>query len=283
VQNMPGAGSLRAVNYLYKIAPKDGTTFGLFSRNMPLIGLLGGNANAQFNPRRFTWLGSTSSFVNDAYILIVRKDAPVKSIEDAVRPGGPPLVLGATAGGGSSNDVPRILQDTLGLNVKLVVGYRDSAAIYLAMERGEVIGRTNELSSIKSARPNWLATESNFKLLIQYARATRLPQLMDVPTARELAPNEKARALIEFTERPFTMAWPYTAPPGLPQDRARALQDAFAAAHRDPQFLAEAKAIGIDVSPVGAEGLRRSISDLSQAPPEMLDYVRRLLATGKGI
>ena len=81
VQNMPGAGSLRAVNYLYNIAPKDGTTIGTFARNMPLIGLLGGNANAQFDARRFTWLGSASSFVHDAYILIVRKDAPAKSID----------------------------------------------------------------------------------------------------------------------------------------------------------------------------------------------------------
>ena len=85
VQNMPGAGSLRAVNYLYNAAPKDGTTIGMFSRNMPLIGLLGGNPNVQFEPRKLTWLGSSSSFVNDAYILIVRKDAPVKSIDEARR------------------------------------------------------------------------------------------------------------------------------------------------------------------------------------------------------
>src|SRR5207302_9575613 len=97
-----------------------------------------------------------------------------------------------------------------------------------------------------------------------------------------LALNEKARALIQFTEAPFTMAWPYAAPPGLPQDRAHALQHAFAAAHRDPQFLHEAKAIGIEVSPVGADDLRRGIDDLAGAPPETFDYVRRLLATRKG-
>lgn len=178
--------------------------------------------------------------------------------------------------------MPKILQDTIGLNMKLVVGYRDSAAIYLAMERGEVSGRTNELSSIKSVKPSWLAPDSDYKILIQYARATRLPAFPDVPTARELAPNDKARALIEFTEAPFTMAWPYAAPPGLPADRAAALQDAFAAAHRDPQFLAEARTAGLDVNLVSAEELRRSIDDLSRAAPEMFDYVRRLLATGKG-
>src|SRR5437588_5295367 len=105
VQNMPGAGSLRAVNYLYNVAPKDGATIGTFARNMPLLGLLGGNSNVQFDPRRLTWLGSTSSFTNDAYILLVRKDAPVKSIEEARRPDFPALVLGATAEGATGNDV----------------------------------------------------------------------------------------------------------------------------------------------------------------------------------
>ncbi len=282
VQNMPGAGSLVAANYLYNLAPKDGTTFGLIARNMPLLGLIGGNSNVRFDPRRFTWLGSSSSFANDAYVLIVRKDAPVKSIADALRADGPPLLLGGTADGGSSSDVPKILHQTIGLNMRLVTGYRDSAAIYLAMESGEVSGRTNELSSISSTRPAWLAADSNFRVLIQYARATRLASLPDVPTARELAPNEQARALIRFTEAPFAMAWPYAAPPGLPPDRARILQDAFAAAHRDPGFRAEAQANGIDVSPVTAEELHHTIDDLAQAPPQVLDDVRRLLATGKG-
>src|SRR5262245_41780697 len=108
VQNMPGAGSLRAVNYLYNVAPKAGTTFGIFARNMPLLGMLATSPNAQFDPRRFVWLGSSSSFAHDAYILIVRADAPVKTIEDARRSGGEPLVLGGTAEGATANDVPII-------------------------------------------------------------------------------------------------------------------------------------------------------------------------------
>jgi hypothetical protein len=103
-----------------------------------------------------------------------------------------------------------------------------------------------------------------------------------VPTARELALTDTARALIEFTEAPFTLAWPYAAPPGVPEDRARALQDAFDAAHRDPQFLVEATAAGLEVSPVSAKELLRSIDSLSRAPPEMFDYVRKMLAAGKG-
>src|SRR5688572_22123388 len=80
VQNMPGAGSLTSVNYLYSVAPKDGTTFGTFSRDMPLLGFLGRNPNVKFDPRKFTWLGSMSNFDDDAYVLIVRDDAPVKSV-----------------------------------------------------------------------------------------------------------------------------------------------------------------------------------------------------------
>jgi tripartite-type tricarboxylate transporter receptor subunit TctC len=282
VQNMPGAGSLRAVNYLYNIAPKDGTAIALFSRNMPLIGLLGGNSNVQFNPRKFTWLGSTSSFVNDAYILIVRKDAPVKSIDEARRQDFPPLVLGGTAEGATGNDVPIILRDTIGLHVKQVVGYPDSPAIFLAIERGEVHGRTVDLSSVKSVKPEWLKLDSGFRVLVQFARATRHPDFPDVPTARELAKNEAARALIDLTELPYTLSRPFAAPPDVPLERANALQRAFLDVHGDPQYLADAARLRVDVSPIVGDQVLQAIDRIANAQPELLDYVRRLLAETKG-
>jgi tripartite-type tricarboxylate transporter receptor subunit TctC len=282
VQNMPGAGSLRAVNYLYNIAPKDGTTIAVFSRNMPLIGLLGGNANVQFNPRKLTWLGSPSSFVNDAYILIVRKDAPVKSIDEARRQDMPALVLGGTAEGATGNDVPVILRDTIGLHVKQVVGYPDSTAIFLAIERGEVHGRTVDLSSVKSAKPEWLKPDSGYRVLVQFARVTRHPDFPDVPTARELAKNETARALIELAELPYTLSRPFAAPPDVPKDRAKALQAAFLAVNSDPQYLEDAAKLKLDVSPIGADGVLQAIDRIANAPPELLEYVRKLLADTKG-
>src|SRR5436190_1154449 len=127
VQNMPGAGSLIAANYLYSVAPKDGTAFGLVARDMPLLGLMGHNDKVQFDPRKFTWLGSSSNFSDDGYMMIVRNDAPAKSIEDMRRPDGPLMVLGGTADGATGGDVPRILQDALGPQMKLVLGYRDRA------------------------------------------------------------------------------------------------------------------------------------------------------------
>ncbi len=135
VQNMPGAGSLRAANYIYSVAPKDGSTFGLFARDMALVALLGGDLNVQFDPRKFTWLGSSSSYANDAYLLMLRRDAAVKSIADARRPGGPPMVLGGTAEGSTGNDVPVLLRDLLRLHIRLVTGYRDSGVLFLASIR----------------------------------------------------------------------------------------------------------------------------------------------------
>ncbi|TMJ30187.1 MAG: hypothetical protein E6G96_09230 [Alphaproteobacteria bacterium] len=164
VQNTPGAGGLRAANYLYNFASRDGTAIGMFARTVPLLGLLGGS-NVQFDPRKFIWLGSPASFQNDANILLVRKDAPVKTIEEARRPDLPPLMLGGSAEGGIGNDVPIILHDTIGLHVKQVVGYPDSPAIFVAMERGEVHGRTVDLSTVKSVKPDWLKPDGGFRVL----------------------------------------------------------------------------------------------------------------------
>src|SRR5215813_3608283 len=251
VQNMPGAGSLTSVNYLSSVAPKDGTTFGIFSRDMPLLGLLGHSPNARFDPRKFTWIGSSSNFADDAYVLIVRDDAPVKSIAELRTPGGQELVL----------------------------GYRDSAAVFLAMERNEVSGRTIDLSAIQSVKPDWLKPGGGFRLLVQYARRTRHPNFADVPTARELALTDSSRALIDFTETPLlTMARPYAAPPSVPEERAKALQTAFLAAHRDPQFVEEAGKIGLYTNPVSADEIIHGIERMSQASPELLEQVRKLFA-----
>jgi tripartite-type tricarboxylate transporter receptor subunit TctC len=283
VQNMPGAGSLISANYLYSVAPRDGTAFGLFARDMPLLAIMGHNSNVKFDPRKFTWLGSASDFSDDAYVMIVRDDAAVKSIAQMMKPGGPELVLGGTAEGATGGDVPRILQAALGLqNLKLILGYRDSAAVFLAMERNEVMGRTTDLSAIQSNRGAWLQPGGGYRLLMQYARRTRHPNWPDVPTARELANTDTGRALIEFTETPLlTMARPYAAPPDVPADRAKALQTAFDRTHHDKAFLAEAAKLGIFVSPVTAGELMQSIERMSQASPALLEQVRAIMEAGR--
>jgi tripartite-type tricarboxylate transporter receptor subunit TctC len=278
VQNMPGAGSLRAANHIYNLAPKDGTVIGTFARNMALLGVLGSNANVQFDPRKFTWLGSSSSYENDAYLLFVHKDAPVKSIDDARKPGAPPIVLGGTADGTSGNDVAMVQRDALGLNLKMITGYPDSNALFLAVDRKEIDGRNVGVSAVNSSKADWLGPNSNVRVLMQFARRTRHPRFPDVPTARELARSEADRAIIELAEIPYSLSRPFAAPPGVPADRAKALQAAFFATHRDPEFLADAEKLKVDVSPIGPGRVVELIEQIASAPPDQLKYIEKLIS-----
>jgi tripartite-type tricarboxylate transporter receptor subunit TctC len=280
VQNMPGAASLRAVNYLFNAAPRDGTVIGTFARDMPLLGLMG-HPNARFDPRALTWLGSSSSYRDDAYLMFARRDAPVKSIEDARRSDGPPLVLGGTGEGASGNDVSTVLRDALGLNLKIVVGYPDSNAIFLAVDRKEVDGRCVGLSSVQSSHPEWLQPASGMRVLVQFARGTRHPAFPNAPTARELAQTQAGRALIELAEIPYVLSRPFAAPPDVPADRASALQSAFLQAHRDPQFLDAAERLKIEISPIGGAEVVSAVMRMATAPPELINYMKRLLADKK--
>jgi tripartite-type tricarboxylate transporter receptor subunit TctC len=275
---MPGAGSLRAANHIYNLAAKDGTVIGTFARNMALLGVLGSNTNVQFDPRKFTWLGSSSSYENDAYLLFVHKDAPVKSIEDARKPGAPPIVLGGTADGTSGNDVAMVQRDALGLNLKMITGYPDSNALFLAVDRKEIDGRNVGVSAVNSSKADWLGPNSNVRVLMQFARRTRHPRFPDVPTARELARSDADRAIIELAEIPYSLSRPFAAPPGVPADRAKALQAAFFATHRDPEFLADAEKLKVDVSPIGPERVVELIEQIASAPPDQLKYIEKLIS-----
>ena len=282
VQNMPGAGSMVMANYMYNVAPKDGTSFGIFARNIPLISVLGGNNAVKYDARKYTWLGSMSSYEEDAYLMWVRKDAKVKTLADIQKKGGEPVVLGGTGEGATGNDVPIILRETLGLNIKQIVGYPDSNALFLAIERGEVDGRTTDLSSVKTNRPDWLKPNSYMHTLMQFGRATRHPEFPNVPTARELATDDKARALIELTELPYVLSRPFVAPPNLPADRAAALQKAFLDACKDAELNAEAQKLGIGITPIDGKAVLALIDKIAATPQADLDRVRALLDDGKG-
>jgi tripartite-type tricarboxylate transporter receptor subunit TctC len=280
VQNMPGAGGLRAANYVYNVAAKDGTVFGTFARHIPLFGFIKSNQNVQFDPVKFTWLGSSSSYENDAYLLIVRRDAKIKSIEEARRAGGPPIILGSTAEGASSDAIAILIRDWLDFNVKIIPGYRDSGALFLAIERGEIEGRTVGLSALRSNRPDWLRPNGLIRALLASGRATRHPDFPDTPTARELARNAEDRDLIEILEIPYKLSRPFTAPPGVPADRAKALQDAFLAAHKDPRYLADAEKLGIDVSPIGGQEVLALLGRIAKTPPDQLKRIEKLVTEG---
>ncbi len=277
VQNMPGAGSLVATSYLYRIAPKDGSVFGIIARNMPLVGLLGTRQSVEFDPLRFTWLGSSTSFQNDAYLLLVRKTSAVQSIADIRNTGVPPLVLGSTAEGASSDAMPAVMRQLMGLNIKTISGYADSGRLFLAMTNGEIEARTVGLSAVRANQPGWLTPEGPMRVLIVFGRPSRHPDYPDVPTARELASGDRERRLIEAIEVPYKFARPFAAPPGVPADRAKTLQSAFMSVHEDSQFLADAAKAGVDISPVAAQQVRDHIHRLAKTPPEMLRAIEELL------
>jgi tripartite-type tricarboxylate transporter receptor subunit TctC len=277
VQNMPGAGSLVATNYLYRIAPKDGSVFGTFARNMPLLGLIGSKQSVQFDPMRFTWLGTAASFVNDSYVLLARKSSAVQSVEDLKKPGGQALVIGSTAEGASSDILPTVLRDLLGFNIKAVSGYTDSGQLFLAIDRGEIEGRMAGLSAVRANKPEWLKPDGAMRVLVAVGSKTRHSDYPDVPLARELATGERERRIVEAIELPYQLSRPYAAPPGVPADRARVLQAAFLAVHKDKQLLAEAEKIGIDISPLGAAEVLAIIRSVADTPPDLFKAIEKLI------
>jgi tripartite-type tricarboxylate transporter receptor subunit TctC len=249
VQNQPSAGGLAVANYIYNIAPKDGSVLAGLDRGAPQLAIEG-EPEAKFDPLKFTWLGSISSYANDAYLLLVNASSPIKTVEDLRKPG-PPIKLGAVGAGSSNLIFAQIARDVLHLNIEIIRGYTGAAPLFLAMQNGELDGQVVGLSSTRSGQPD-LWNNKLVRPLVQFGRTTRLPELADVPTGRELAPDENARALIAFAELPFFMALPFVGPPDLPRERAKLLQDAFAEMCKDKDFVADAQKIGLDVSPIGA-------------------------------
>jgi tripartite-type tricarboxylate transporter receptor subunit TctC len=276
LQHMPGAASMRAINYLYNDAENDGTVIGTFSRDMAMIGIAQSHPQAKFNVRGFTWLGSSSSYANDAYLLFVRKDAQVRSIEEARRRWGRPLFLAATAEGAAVYDANHVANDALDLNVRIIATYPDGYAPYYATMRREVDGRFAGLTATALYQPGWLKPDGDMRVLLQFARTTRHKDFPNVPTARELAPNDEARALIELAELPFRLSRPFAAPPGVPKERAIALQLAFRAVHRDPAYLSDAAKLKVDVSPIDGTEVMRVIDAMASAPAEVRDRIGNL-------
>lgn len=278
-QNMPGAGSLRAANYIATVAPKDGTVIGAVDRQVSLTALLGGNPAVKFTPADINWIGTLSSYENDAFILFLRKDAAAKSAADLLRPDGPEATVGGSAIGSTDDITVIILRDVAKMHLKLVTGYPDGNSIALAVERGEVQGRTAGLSSISGTRPQWLAPDSIVRPIVQIGRVTRHPQFADVPTAREIVKDPRSRAIIEAMELTYQLARPYISPPGIPAARLAALRKGFIEAANSKPLRDEAAKMNVELSPVEGGEAAKLMAGMANAPAEALDYLRKLLAS----
>lgn len=264
VKNMGGAGSLKAASYIANVAPKDGTVFGTFSRALALTKRLG-TVKMDFDPFELTYLGSLSSFKNDAYMILVGEKSRYKTVKDLQDQGLPPANFAASAPGSTSYDVPYLLNSVLGLRIKIIAGYPGSRAGGLAVDRQEVDGVASALSSVSATQPEWIK-HKKVRFLVQVGRIVRHPDFPDVPMARELAPNDEALALIKLQEAPLFMARPYAAPGGLPPDAAKILKAAFMATAKDPKFVDAGNRLKIDVSPIDGNEVQELLRDLSKIP-----------------
>jgi tripartite-type tricarboxylate transporter receptor subunit TctC len=267
VQNNPGGGGLVTANRLYFNSDKDGSVLAKLERAVPQLAIQG-NANAQFDPAKFGWLGSLSSYADDAYLMLVNATHPAKTVAD-LKPPAPPLVLGADSSASSNLIFAVIAKEVLGLNVNVVRGYTGAAPLFLAMQRNELDGQMVGLSSVRTGQRD-LWNRKAFRPLMAFGRTNRHAEFPDMPTGRELARDPAALSLIEFAELPFFMALPFAAPPDIPADRAKALQTAFMAMCQDKAFIDEAEKLGVDMSPIDGEAILKLLAQTSATPKDVI-------------
>jgi tripartite-type tricarboxylate transporter receptor subunit TctC len=273
VQNQPGGGGILAANRLASAVDKDGLTIASVSRGIPQLALVG-EPNISFDPAKLTWLGSISSYSDDAYLLTVMANNKVNTVAESQN--GALLNLGGVGAGATNTTFAMLARDLLGMKIEVIRGFPGANDVWLAMERGELDGQVIDISAIKSSRPNFW-NEKKVKFLVQFGRATRLESMPDVPTGRELVKNADDRALLEFAESPFFMALPYAAPPGVPADRVQALREAFMSATATTDFLTEATKIGLNVSPIDGAAVDKIVEAAAQTAKPIRDRLGTFL------
>jgi len=262
VQNMPGAGSQRAAQWLYAVAPKDGTALATFGRQMGIAPLL--TTTAQFDGTKFTWIGSIT---NEVSTCVTWHTSAVKTWNDMLQK---PVTLGGDGPGADPDVFALLYKNVFDAKIKLVSGYHGTTPIILAMERGEVEGLCGySWSTIKSKNQPWLA-EKKINIIVQ-AALRKEADIAQVPLALDLAKTEEQRQILKVILTSQEIARPFAAPPGMPADRATALRAAFDATMKDPEFLAEAKKLNLDVNPLAGTTITDLLVELYATPKNVLE------------
>lgn len=268
-KNSPGAGSLRAANWLYAAAPKDGTALATVARGAAFDPLLGVSA-AQFDGNKFNWIGSAN---NEVSVCVAWHDSGVTSFQDLLNK---ELVVGGTGPTADTDQFPRVINAVLGTRMKIVPGYPGGNDVSLAMERGEVKGRCAwSWSSILATRPDWYRTK-RMHVLIQLA-LQKHPDLPDVPLVMDLARTEEERTMLALVFARQTMGRPFMAPPGVPAERVAALRKAFMETMKDRDFLAEAEKMSLEITPVSGEELQALVAKAYASDPTIARKTADLL------
>ena len=266
--NRPGAGSLTAANFLYNGAPKDGATIATFNRSVPLEPLMG-NSTARFDAKKFNWLGSVG---NEVSVCVAWHTSAVRNAKDLLTKD---FVAGAASFSADTGVFPNVLKNVFGAKIKIITGYR-AARNVAGHGKGEIDGRCGWSWSGVKAKPDWIAQpEINILAQLGLQKSNGLP---DVPLIMDLATTDDQRAILKviFSRREF--AWPFAAPPDIPEDRNQALPTTFAATAEGPRFLDDARKIQIDVNPISGAALEKLIGDLYDTPEAVTAKVRRIVS-----
>lgn len=264
VKNRPGAGSMILTNELYNSLPKDGTVFATIGRGVPHEPLLG-TKEAKFDATKFTWLGSMN---NEVSLCVSWHKTDIKTFDDMLKK---TYVVGGVGPGSDTDNFPKVINYVFGSKMKLITGYPGGNDINFATERGEVDGRCAwSWSSVKSTRAKWIK-ENKINLLVQMSTQPH-PELTrrGVPFIMDYAKTDDQKAILAFIYSRQAWGRPYLAPPGIPKDRAEALQAAFMATMNDPKFQEDAKKQKLDVAPVPGLKIASLVKELYETPQNII-------------
>ena len=273
VENMPGAGSITLTNYLANVAPNDGTVFGAVSRGIPVEPLLG-EEPAEFDPRELTWIGSMTDEVS---VCAAWADSGIESWQQVMD--GEEFVVGGT---GATSDVEvftRMLIQLFDANLNLISGYPGGAEMALAIEQGEIEGRCGwSWSSITSGNMDWVE-DGQLNLLLQLSTEPgNHPALQDVPLVMDFAETDEQRQVLRLVLSRLQIARPYVAPPDLPDDRTEALRQAFMDAATDPELVAEAEQMGLELNSASGQEVEELIREIYATPEATIQRTKDVLA-----
>jgi len=276
VQNMPGASSLVAANYVYNMSKPDGLTLGALQGGAYFDQILGRNT-AKFDWSKFTWIGSPERLEAQLYM---RADSPYKTLDDIRRAAEPPRCGGAGTGA-TGYFVPKVLEETLGLKFKTVTGYQSGGEIDIAVERGELHCRAFDIGSFVGREPTrtWFKT-GYMKSLIQTGKK-RDARLGDVPTLYELMDKHKTpepdRRMATAVLAAGGFGRPMVAPPGMSAELARTIREGYAKTLKDPEFIAEVKKRRYDLEPISWDEMQNLAKEVTSQPPDVMERVKKIL------
>jgi tripartite-type tricarboxylate transporter receptor subunit TctC len=268
VQNMQGAAGILATNYLYNAAPRDGTVIGSVSRNIPIQGALG-RENLKADPRQLGWIGGSGL---PSRVCYVAQSSPITQPADLFRR---ELVVGGAGAGSALSFVPIALQRVLHMKFRLVEGYRGIADAVVALQRGEIEGICHGYNALKTTQASLLRSRQ-IRLLLR-AEEAPLADGTEVPSVFDYASTQQQRQILRFIFAAVEFGRPYFAPPAVPQERIDMLRAAFAAVHADPEFLAEAESLQVDVTYRPAAALQKLVDGMFTTPKELIAQVKTIM------